>query len=454
MPCRVNRTKSSGKPPARRKATKAKTAADAATEPKQTATRARSRSSRARSAAEEPLEIEIEEAAESGTYAPVEAYVPPVMATAAMAPARRRAVLFDVENTSRTQDIEKVLAHLALDFTRGGVEFMAVGNWRVIGHEPARILAGKGAHLIHSAPSTGVRDWSDLRIAVAAGVWIATAQPGDVLEIVSDDQAFEAVGDVAAGRGILFRRVSYRRLAGLPVEAPIPSEPNLGTGDGGRRGRRGRRRSGRRGNGGRGQGAQTSHQAHAPQHHAPARREAAPAGDDVGGEASGVQTAPLDELLDVLHALLARAPQGITLDNLANALKARGFRRRPGSPRLITRLKLIKDIVIDRAGNIRLADGANGTIGGPVRIIHVDEPVSALALEPSEDEDLEGEGDDDTDDADLAGEPTAEAAPAEGGQQNGRRRRRRRGGRRRRGRRGGGGAPVEASSAPVAAPLS
>ena len=453
MPCRVTRTKSSGKPPARRKATKAKTAADAATEPKQTATRARLRTSRARNAAEEP--IDIEEAAESGTYAPAAEYVPPVMASASLAqPARRRAVLFDVENTSRTQDIEKVLAHLALDFTRGGVEFMAVGNWRVIGHEPARILAGKGAHLIHSAPSTGVRDWSDLRIAVAAGVWIATAQPGDVLEIVSDDQAFEAVGDVAAGRGILFRRVSYRRLAGLPVEAALPSEPVVSNGDGARRGRRGRRRSGRRGTGGRsGQGTQPmGQQPRPPQHHAPVRREPPPASHDVG-EPSGVQTAPLDELLDVLHALLARAPQGITLDNLANALKARGFRRRPGSPRLITRLKLIKDIVIDRAGNIRLADGANGTIGGPVRIIHDDEPVSALALEPSDDDDDE-DGDDAADDAESSGEAAADTTPAEGGPQNGRRRRRRRGGRRRRGRRGGSGSPVEAASAPVAAPLS
>jgi hypothetical protein len=378
------------------------------------------------------------------------------MASVLAQPARRRAVLFDVENTSRTQDIEKVLAHLALDFTRGGVEFMAVGNWRVIGHEPARILAGKGAHLIHSAPSTGVRDWSDLRIAVAAGVWIASAQPGDVLEIVSDDQAFEAVGDVAAGRGILFRRVSYRRLAGLPVEAAVPSEAPVTNGEGARRGRRGRRRSGRRGSGGRSeQGTHAIAQhARAPQHHAPVRREAPPAIDEGAGEALAVQTAPLDELLDVLHALLARAPQGITLDNLANALKARGFRRRPGSPRLITRLKLIKDIVIDRAGNIRLADGANGTIGGPVRIIHDDEPVSALALEPPDDDDDDGEGDDVGDDGESSGEAAADATPAEGGPQNGRRRRRRRGGRRRRGRRGGGGSPVEAASATVAAPLS
>jgi len=455
MPRRVTRTKSSGKRPARPKATKAKAAADAADEPKQTATKSRRTATRARAAQAAP-DVPTPQAAAPvvheplAAYEPPPAYVPPMMPPGHVAQGpRRRSVFFDVENTSRTQDIEKVLAHLDIDFTRGGVEFMAVGNWRVIGHEPARILAAKGAHLIHSAPTTGVRDWSDLRIAVAAGVWIATAQPGDVLEIVSDDQAFEAVGDVAAGRGIIFRRVSYRRLAGLPVTSAPPSEyaPEPAN-----RSRRGGRRSGRRGRGGRSVGhaghAGPSH-AHAPARPAPAARdtrdEAPPAGD-------AVQTAPLDELLDVLHALLARAPQGITLDMLANALKARGFRRRPGSPRLITRLKLIKDIVIDRAGNIRLADGANG-LGGPVRIIADDQPVAALPIEP---DDEESGGDYDEAD-DVADEPGADepmdagqeaGEPGAAGPQNGRRRRRRRGGRRRRGRRGGGGAPVEAAAAP------
>jgi hypothetical protein len=383
-----------------------------------------------------------------GAYEPVTEYVPPVMASSAAGQLpRRRGVFFDVENTSRTEDIETVLAHLALDFTRGGVEFMAVGNWRVIGHEPARILAAKGAHLIHSAPTTGVRDWSDLRIAVAAGVWIATAQPGDVLEIVSDDQAFEAVGDVAAGRGIHFRRVSYRRLAGLPAGTPTPSEI-VPADDQNRRRSRGGRRSRHRGGSGRGSYGPAhpiSQPALAPRVHAPRAVEARVA------EAS-VQTAPLDELLEVLHGLLARSPQGITLDLLANALKGRGFARRPGSPRLITRLKLIKDIVIDRSGNIRLADGAGGASGGPVRIIRDDEPASTLALEPADaaDADADDDADDDADESsgDDPGEGSPDATSADAGAQNGRRRRRRRGGRRRRGRRGGGGAPVEAAAAP------
>jgi hypothetical protein len=407
---------------------------------------------RARSVEETPTTIEAPAAAADTAYEPVVEveYVPPVMASPAGQLTRRRGVFFDVENTSRTEDIEKVLAHLALDFTRGGVEFMAVGNWRVIGHEPARILAGKGAHLIHSAPTTGVRDWSDLRIAVAAGVWIATAQPGDVLEIVSDDQAFEAVGDVAAGRGILFRRVSYRRLAGLAASALQVSEPSPGPSEARRYGRGGRRSRHR---GGSGRGHYGGMPQSSPQPHAPRPPLLRAPVEAVATE--GVQTAPLDELLDVLHALLARAPQGITLDLLANALKARGFARRPGSPRLITRLKLIKDIVIDRAGNIRLADGASGVSGGPVRIIRDDEPAKALALAAStgDDDDLD-DLDEGGEDEGAEGEATSEdaaveGAPGEPGGPNGRRRRRRRGGRRRRGRRGGGGgAPIEAAAAP------
>src|SRR5437870_3434051 len=133
-------------------------------------------------------------------------------------PAARRAIFFDVENTSRAQHIARVIEHLQIDRRGYRTEFFAVGNWRVIGHDTARLLARHGGDLVHSAPSVGVRDWSDLRIAVAAGAWLAGARPGDVLEIVSDDRAFDAVGDVAAGLGITYRRLSYRALAGAPAE--------------------------------------------------------------------------------------------------------------------------------------------------------------------------------------------------------------------------------------------
>ncbi len=127
-----------------------------------------------------------------------------------------RAVFFDVENTSRPEDVAAVLDHLELIQLGPGVTFVAMGNWRVVGQETASLLARRGATLAHSAPVAGVKDWSDLRIAVAAGVWLAGARAGDVLEVVSDDQAFDAVGDVAASHGVVFRRLSYRALSVTP----------------------------------------------------------------------------------------------------------------------------------------------------------------------------------------------------------------------------------------------
>src|SRR6266849_4552163 len=159
-------------------------------------------------------------------------------------PSARRAIFFDVENTSRAEHVARMVDHLAVDRRGLRTDFVAVGNWRVIGHDTARLLARHGAHLVHSAPSVGVRDWSDLRIAVGAGVWLGSARPGDVMEIVSDDRAFDAVGDVAASLGIAFRRLSYRGLTGAvarqeEVAKREPSEPTRGR----RRGGRGRRGS-------------------------------------------------------------------------------------------------------------------------------------------------------------------------------------------------------------------
>src|SRR5207245_3159136 len=119
---------------------------------------------------------------------------------------------FDVENSSRADHVARVLAHLDIDRMMRTTDLVAVGNWRVVNHDTARLLAERGAHLVHSAPSVGVRDWSDLRIAVDAGVWLAQARPGDLLEIVTDDQAFDAVGDVATSLGVGFRRLSFRAL--------------------------------------------------------------------------------------------------------------------------------------------------------------------------------------------------------------------------------------------------
>src|SRR5207253_473383 len=181
----------------------------------------------------------------------------------------------------------RVLAHLELDWMHHATELVAVGNWRVIGNDTARLLASRGAHLVHSAPSVGVRDWSDLRIAVAAGAWLAAARPGDLLEIVTDDQAFDAVGDVAASLGVPFRRLS-------------------------------------------------------------------------------------------------------------NALEARGFGRTPGSPRLVTRLRRIKELDVNRQGTVRLLDpGAEEPASG--------EP-SAATSEPEQPEHV-SEGTAPADEGDAAAAP-------------------------------------------------
>src|SRR5262245_46832231 len=163
-------------------------------------------------------------------------------------PPGRRAIFLDVENTSRAQHLAHVIDHLGVDPWDRRTELVAVANWRVVGHEAARLLAARGAYLVHSAPSTGVRDWSDLRITVAAGIWLAAARPGDLIEIVSDDRAFDAVGDVAASLGIEFRRLSYRRLRESSGElvAAQESQPVSADASGSRRRRR---RRGRRAGG-------------------------------------------------------------------------------------------------------------------------------------------------------------------------------------------------------------
>jgi hypothetical protein len=267
---------------------------------------------------------------------------------------------------------------------------------------------------VHSAPSTGVRDWSDLRIAVAAGVWLASGRPGDSIVVVSDDHAFDAVGDVAASLGVTFQRLSYRALAGItaaevPAEETAAAEPRSR-----RRSRGGRRRSWPR---------------------SPSPVAAAPAAHLVAApppelEESTGHTAPHDELLAVVRELNATAPGGVNLDNLSNALKARGFARPPGSPRLITRLRRIKELEVGRNGSIRLVD-TDGDAPEPAA--HAIEPAGFdapdVTEEAGEEQTAEGEGDE-------PGPEGGAAAP---------RRRRRRGGRRRRGR-GRNGA---ATAAPV-----
>jgi hypothetical protein len=75
-------------------------------------------------------------------------------------------------------------------------------------------------------------------------------------------------------------------------------------------------------------------------------------------------TAPHDEIINVVRDLIERSPaRPVTLDSLANALKARGFSRPPGSPRLITRLRRIKEINLSRAGVITLYGSGHPAAG-------------------------------------------------------------------------------------------
>ncbi|MGH7303497.1 MAG: hypothetical protein ACRELZ_09420, partial [Candidatus Rokuibacteriota bacterium] len=274
-------------------------------------------------------------------------------------PTTRHAIFFDVENTSNPAHIERVVGRLAIDHVGRSTEFFAVGNWRVIGHETGRVLARFGAQLLHSAPSTGVRDWSDLRIAVSAGVWLAGARPGDVLEIVSDDRAFDAVGDVAAALGITFQRLTARTLSVAPPTES--SRPSSGGDRGRRRGRRGRR-------GGRPVSVEVE-----PRLVEPARRSPAPA----AAEPEEGHTAPHDELVLLVRELAERSPNGaVLIDNVARTLKARGFSRPPGSPRLVTRLRRIKELSVSPTGMISLVAGAMIRAEAPAPAeLPVEEPV-------------------------------------------------------------------------------
>jgi len=356
-------------------------------------------------------------------------------------PDRRRAIFFDVENTSRAEHIARVIEHLAVDRMASRTEFIAVGNWRVIGHDTARLLAKHGAQLVHSAPSVGVRDWSDLRIAVAAGVWLAASRAGDVIELVSDDRAFDAVGDVAASLGITFHRLSFRRLAGMRAgeivaEVPAPVAAPAGDSRGGDSRGRGRRR-GRRG----GRGRPHAGPILVPQP-PPSLPRATVATN--GEPAVDPHTAPHDEIVSVVQELLARGDGSVGIDTLANALKSRGFRRTPGSPRLITRLRRIREIAIDRGGRITLVADAPVPqhSPAPARREEPAEPEGNRAPPPAPVEPDEPD-DEPTPGNEITGGPgRVPPGDVQPGQSEHRRRRSRRGGRgRRRGRSGAPAAP-------------
>ena len=128
-------------------------------------------------------------------------------------PLTRRAVFLDLEDSSCVEHVSWMLEHLELGTPYPQTRLTAVGNWGAIGQEVAGLLSAYGAELLHATPACGVKAWRHLRIAVAAGVWLGSARPCDILEVITDDQALDAIGDVAAGLGVNFRRLSCRALA-------------------------------------------------------------------------------------------------------------------------------------------------------------------------------------------------------------------------------------------------
>ena len=67
-------------------------------------------------------------------------------------------------------------------------------------------------------------------------MWLGSARPGDLIEIISDDRAFDAVGDVAALLGVEYRRLSHRGLTGASsIVEPVEVESPLSTERGARR---------------------------------------------------------------------------------------------------------------------------------------------------------------------------------------------------------------------------
>ena len=250
------------------------------------------------------------------------------------APPARRAVFIDVENTSSEEELIKVFDHLEVDQKLHPTEITGIGNWKALGSRFARTLGRYGAQLVHTAPMTGVRDWSDLWIAVNVGRWLARANAGDLLDIVSDDRAFDAIGDAAAAVGVHFRRISYHGVSGRTVREVEPAERP-------RRNRRRRRKS--------------ANSATTPEtivHIAPAER------DDVAIDEDASHAASEEQIRLTLARLAGEVGGWVNLDALANTLRSEGFTRPPGSPRLMTRLRRMKDVEVLPNGTLRLLGAA------------------------------------------------------------------------------------------------
>jgi len=280
----------------------------------------------------------------------------------------RRMIFVDVENTSSEERLLSALDHLKIDRRVETTDLVAIGNWKAVGARTARLLGRSGAQLIHSAPATGVRDWSDLWIAVAAGRWIAHADAGDRLDIISDDQAFDAVADAASAVGVDFHRTSFRTLTGIaPEPAPVVEE----------RERPRRRRRGGRGRKPAGLGvvpngtvaaAPARASAASPvtavvpsagRHHGHAAVPRAGGSAPAGAVGDHGPAASPEAIRDALrHLTGGDTERWVNLDLVGNALRAQGYGRPPGSARLVTRVRLLHDVEVSPTGMVRFKPDA------------------------------------------------------------------------------------------------
>ncbi len=290
----------------------------------------------------------------------------------------RRAVFIDVENTSSEAALIGALDQLQIDRVTVPTELVAVGNWRVIGQHVARMLAQRGARLLHTAPATGVKDWSDLSIAVAAGIWLGRAQQGDQIEIVSADRAFDAVADAAANLGVTFRRLTYGPLSGL-AEAIAPAEGDTPH----RRSRRGGRRRRRSLPAPAPWGGASAPEPARPVESARALPASSQGVEATNGVSKDIQGATPEQIIATIARITSRAPErGVNLDLLINALKAEGFGRPAGSPRLVTRLRKMKDVEVSPTGMVRLVSLPPGPLPIDLPAIATADPTKAV-IKPS-----------------------------------------------------------------------
>jgi len=128
-------------------------------------------------------------------------------------------VLLDIGESTGVAAIASALDDLGSQSLNSDGAVLAVSAGCTLDPEAALLLARRRVRSIPVRPEPGSGIRRGVALAVAAGLWLSSSKPGDLLEIVSDDLIFDTVGNVATGRGAVFRRVPYHQAAfGLVAE--------------------------------------------------------------------------------------------------------------------------------------------------------------------------------------------------------------------------------------------